>query len=91
MGIGGAALNPEVEQFLSQARFTYLIGYGLTEAAPLLAGGPMGDRTIAIGSTGKPIPGVDIRIVDPDPETGVGEIYAAGPNVMQGYFSYNFV
>jgi len=86
MGIGGAALNPEVEQFLHQARFPYLIGYGLTEAAPLLAGGPMGDRTITISSTGKPIPGVDIRIVDPDPETGVGEIYAAGPNVMQGYY-----
>ncbi|SHO48631.1 AMP-binding protein [Desulfopila aestuarii] len=86
MGIGGAALNPEVEQFLYQARFPYLIGYGLTEAAPLLAGGPMGDRTIAIGSTGKPIPGVDVRIVDPDPETGVGEIHAAGPNVMQGYY-----
>lgn len=86
MGIGGAALNPEVEQFLHEARFPYLIGYGLTESAPLLAGGPMGDPTIAIGSTGKPIPGVDIRIAEPDPVSGIGEIQAAGPNVMQGYF-----
>ena len=86
MGIGGAALNPEVEQFLLNARFPYLIGYGLTESSPLLAGGPMGDSTITVGSTGKPIPGVDIRIVDPDPNSGVGEIYAAGPNVMQGYY-----
>jgi len=86
MGIGGAALNPEVERFLHEARFPYLVGYGLTESSPLLAGGPMGDKTIAIGSTGKPIPGVEIRIVDPDPDTGIGEIHAAGPNVMQGYF-----
>lgn len=86
MGIGGAALNPEVEYFLYEAGFPYLIGYGLTESSPLLAGGPMGDDTIAIGSTGKPIPGVDVKIVDPDPVSGVGEIYAAGPNVMRGYY-----
>ncbi len=86
MGIGGAALNPEVERFLHEAHFPYLVGYGLTESSPLLAGGPMGDETIAIGSTGKPIPGVEIRIIDPDPDTGTGEIYAAGPNVMQGYY-----
>jgi long-chain acyl-CoA synthetase len=87
MGVGGAALNPEVEHFLAEAGFPYLIGYGLTESAPLLAGGPMGDETITIGSTGKPISGVEIKIVDPDPTTGVGEIYAAGPNVMPGYFN----
>ncbi len=87
MGIGGAALNPEVEHFLAEAGFPYLIGYGLTESAPLLAGGPMGDETIAIGSTGKPIAGVEIKIVDPDPVTGVGEIYATGPNVMNGYYN----
>lgn len=87
MGIGGAALNPEVEQFLRNAGFPYLIGYGLTECAPLLAGGPPGDITIAVGSTGKPVPGVQVRIVDPDPRTGVGEIYGRGPNVMQGYYN----
>ena len=86
MGIGGAALNPEVENFLREADFPYLIGYGLTESAPLLAGGPVGDPTIALGSTGKPFPGVKVKIVDPDPESGVGEIYGCGPNVMQGYY-----
>ena len=86
MGIGGASLNPEVEKFLHEAEFPYLIGYGLTEAAPILAGGPVGDTTIAVGSTGKPFIGVQIKIVDPDPETGVGEIYACGPNVMLGYY-----
>jgi long-chain acyl-CoA synthetase len=86
MGIGGAALNPEVENFLSEAKFPYLIGYGLTESAPLLSGGPLGDTTIVTGSAGKPIPGVQVKIVDPDPVSGIGEIVALGPNVMRGYY-----
>lgn len=87
MGIGGAALNPEVEHFLYEASFPYLIGYGLTESSPLLAGGPMGDETIVVGSAGKPVSGVEIKIVDPDPKTGIGEIHAAGANVMAGYYN----
>ncbi len=86
MGIGGAALNPEVENFLREAEFPYIIGYGLTESAPILAGGPVGDKTITVGSTGKPFPGVEVKIVNPDPGSGVGEIYGRGPNVMQGYY-----
>lgn len=86
MGIGGAALNPEVEQFLKEAGFPYLIGYGLTESSPILAGGPVGDLSIVVGSTGKPFPGVEVKIVNPDPESGVGEIYGRGPNVMLGYY-----
>jgi long-chain acyl-CoA synthetase len=87
MGVGGAALNPEVERFLHEARFPYLIGYGMTESAPLIAGGPAGDKTIAVGSTGKPIPGVQVKIVDPDPVTGIGEITVCGANVMRGYYN----
>ncbi|MBW6520111.1 MAG: AMP-binding protein [Desulfoarculaceae bacterium] len=87
MGIGGAALNPEVEQFLHDAGFPYLIGYGLTECAPLLAGGPPGDTSIVVGSTGKPVSGVRVKIVNPDPETGIGEIHGSGPNVMAGYYN----
>jgi len=86
MGIGGAALNPEVEKFLREAEFPYIIGYGLTESSPILAGGPPGDPTIAVGSTGKPFSGVQIKIVDPDPETGIGEIFGCGPNIMKGYY-----
>jgi len=87
MGVGGAAINPEVEKFLSEAKFPYLIGYGMTESAPLIAGGPLGDRTIEIGSTGKPIPGVEVVIASPDPETGIGEITVRGSNVMKGYYN----
>lgn len=86
MAIGGAAINREAEIFLKKSGFPYLIGYGLTESAPLLAGGPWGDETIALGSTGKPIPGVEIKIADPDPRTGIGEIHARGANVMKGYY-----
>ena len=86
MGIGGAALNPEVELFLAEARFPYLIGYGLTEASPLLSGGPAGDPSITVGSAGKPIPGVEVKIVNPNPETGIGEIYGCGANIMMGYY-----
>jgi len=87
MGVGGAALNPEVEQFLHEAKFPYLVGYGMTESAPLIAGGPAGDPTITVGSTGKPIPGVQVKIAAPDPQTGIGEITVCGPNVMRGYYN----
>ena len=87
MGIGGASLNPDVEQFLVEAEFPYLVGYGQTETAPLIAGGPFGDTTIALGSTGKPLPGVEVKIEDVDPETGIGEIKVRGPNVMVGYYN----
>ena len=80
MAIGGAAINREAEMFLKKSGFPYLIGYGLTESAPLLAGGPWGDATIAVGSTGKPIPGVEIKIVDPDPRTAAsGKSSPAAP------------
>jgi long-chain acyl-CoA synthetase len=85
LAIGGAALNIEVERFLAEAQFPYLVGYGLTEAAPLVSAGPYGDRTIALGSAGKPVRDVEVRISKPAPETGLGEILVKGPNVMQGY------
>ncbi len=85
MAIGGAAINFETEQFLREAKFPYLIGYGLTESAPLLAAGPLGDPEIPVGSTGKPIPGVELRVHNPNPQTGIGAIHARGGNIMQGY------
>lgn len=88
VAIGGAAINIEAEQFLKDAGFPYIIGYGLTETAPVLAGGPLHDPTIEVGSTGKPLPGVEIKISRPDPATGIGEIMARGPNVMQGYYNH---
>lgn len=83
-GIGGAKLKPEVEKFLNEARFPYAIGYGLTETSPLLAGSP--PSAPVLESTGPAMYGVTLKINNPNPTTGVGEIWAKGPNVMQGYY-----
>ena len=85
IAIGGAPLNIEVERFLAEAGFPYLVGYGLTEASPIVSAGPYGDPSIALGSAGKPVQGVEVKISKANPETGLGEIMARGANVMQGY------
>jgi long-chain acyl-CoA synthetase len=82
--IGGAPLAPEVELFLIDAKVPYAKGYGMTESSPLLAGvSPQEQRFKAIGPA---IPGVELKIADPDPETGEGEVLAKGPNIMRGYY-----
>jgi long-chain acyl-CoA synthetase len=83
-GIGGAKLDKKVEKFLSEAGFPYAIGYGLTETSPLLAGA--NPKEIKLYSTGPAMTGVQLKINDPDPKTGEGEIWAKGPNVMKGYY-----
>ncbi|TVQ21991.1 MAG: long-chain fatty acid--CoA ligase [Spirochaetaceae bacterium] len=83
-GIGGAALSPEVESFLIEARFPYCIGYGLTETSPLIAGANAANQRPR--STGVPIEGIEVRIDNPDAETGEGEILVRGPIVMKGYY-----
>ena len=101
MSLGGAASSPtlvrEVEEKLGCACYS---GYGLTETAPVLttarmkAGlewdGPV--RYEKLASTGHAIPGVEIRVVDPDgkdvPRDGksIGEIVARSDGVMEGYW-----
>uniref|UniRef100_A0A7C2K382 Long-chain fatty acid--CoA ligase n=1 Tax=candidate division WOR-3 bacterium TaxID=2052148 RepID=A0A7C2K382_UNCW3 len=82
--LGGAPLSLEVEKFLKQINFPYAVGYGLTEASPLVSGSlPTETR---LGSAGKVAPDIEVRIVDPDPRTGVGEIWLRGPNIMKGYY-----
>lgn len=83
-GIGGAKVDPVVEQFMKEAKFPYAIGYGLTETSPLLAGS--GPKITRPGSIGVVMPGVELKIIDPDPDTGVGEVAARGENVMKGYY-----
>jgi len=83
-GIGGAKLDKTVEKFLWEAKFPYAIGYGLTETSPLLAGA--NPKRIKLYSTGPILEGVQVKINNPDPKTGEGEIWAKGPNVMIGYY-----
>ena len=83
-GIGGAKLDPEVEDFLLCAGFPYAIGYGLTETSPLL--GYSMHRWRKVGSFGYPVHNVKLKLHNVNPETGEGEIVAKGPNVMLGYY-----
>ncbi len=83
-GIGGAALDPVVEKFLREAKFPYAIGYGLTESAPLLSGA--NPSVVKYRATGPVMEGVSIKINNPDPETGEGEVWAKGDNIMKGYY-----
>lgn len=77
-------MNSDVETFMKKGGFPYVSGYGLTETAPLLTGELV--KETRLGSCGYAIPEVSLKIVDPDPRTGVGEIWAKGPNVMKGYY-----
>lgn len=81
--IGGAALSDEVEEFLNIAGIPFVLGYGMTEAAPLITF--QSREASKKGSVGWAIPGVNIIIEDPEPETGIGEILATGPGIMKGY------
>jgi long-chain acyl-CoA synthetase len=80
---GGAALPAEVQRAFHDLGFDLTEGYGLTEAAPVLAV-TVPENKLRSGTVGPPIPGVEIRIDNPDAE-GVGEVLAKGPNVMAGY------
>lgn len=87
-GIGGAKLDPTVEAFLKKVRFPYAIGYGLTETAPLICNAS--PFKTAVGSTGIAAYGVQIKLDNVNPETGVGELVVKGDNVMLGYYKdYN--
>lgn len=83
-GIGGAKLDASTERFLREGKFPYAIGYGLTETAPLLAGDSV--KQTRFQSTGRPVKDIEMKIFDPDPESGEGEIWVRGNNVMRGYY-----
>ena len=81
---GGAATPPEVENFLKEGKFPYISGYGLTETSPLLTVNP--PEKVKVGSCGKPVRDVELRIDDINPQSGAGEILARGPMIMKGYY-----
>jgi len=84
MVFGGAATPIEVEKFLTEGGFPYTTGYGLTESSPILTVNPIGK--VRLNSAGVVVPEVELRIDDPDPKTGIGEIVAKGTNIMKGYY-----
>jgi len=80
---GGAALASDLAWRLAGLGWQVAGGFGLTETSPILTVTIPGSRVIH--TAGKPLPGVRLRIADPDPESGQGEIQAQGPNVFAGY------
>ena len=80
--IGGAPLNWKVEVAFRKISLPYAVGYGMTEACPLLAI-ETPDNFVA-GSCGKPIH--EIRIESVDPERVPGEVQSRGPNITMGYY-----
>ena len=82
--MGGAALNPDVEKWFRRFKLPFTVGYGMTEAAPLLAYEDWWD--FAAKSCGKAVDSVEVRIDSEDPYTKVGEIQAKGNSIMTGYY-----
>ena len=82
--MGGAPLNPEVEEWFRRIGLPYTVGYGMTECAPLLGYEDCG-RFVA-RSCGKCVDRCEVRIDSDDPEHVPGEIQARGVNVMSGYY-----
>jgi len=81
---GGAAIDPEVLQGIRDFGINAVQGYGLTECAPICALNP--DKYPKNDAAGYPPPGFDLKIHEPNPETGIGEICATGGNIMLGYY-----
>ncbi len=82
--MGGAPLNPEVEKIFKKINFPYLVGYGMTEACPLLAYEHW--TRFVPGSCGKAVDCATVRIDSEDPEHIAGEIQAKGENITIGYY-----
>jgi len=77
---GSAALQPRLTRIFAAAEMPIMEGYGLTETSPVISVNDMRNGGFRIGTVGKVIDNVEVKIAED------GEILAKGPNVMQGYF-----
>ena len=82
--LGGAALGAEVEDFLTKIRFPFTIGYGMTECGPLMS--YEGFATTRLGSSGKILDIMELKIDSEKPYEVPGEILVKGENLMEGYY-----
>ncbi len=77
---GSAALQPRLARIFAAAEITIMEGYGLTETSPLVAINDMRNNGFKIGTVGKVIDKVEVKIAED------GEILCKGPNIMLGYY-----
>ncbi len=80
---GGAAIDPKVIEDFEAMGLPMIQGYGMSESAPIIAVNQ--DRYSKAASVGKPMPGTEVKIVNPD-EDGVGEVVCKSDSVMLGYY-----
>lgn len=80
---GASAIDPEALAGFKAFGIEAIQGYGMTESSPVICAENIYENKI--GSIGRPLPGIDVEIFEPNDE-GVGELIARGPNVMAGYF-----
>ena len=77
---GSAALHPRLSRIFCASGMMIMEGYGLTETSPVVSVGMHANHLFKIGTVGKPISNVEVKIADD------GEILIKGPNVMKGYY-----
>lgn len=80
---GASAIDPEALAGFKAFGIEAIQGYGMTESSPVICAENIYENRI--GSIGRPLPGIDVKIFEPN-EEGIGELIARGPNVMAGYF-----
>ncbi|KAG7337962.1 long-chain-fatty-acid-CoA ligase [Nitzschia inconspicua] len=95
---GGSSLAGSLEQFYETAGFNVIVGYGLTECAPLLSYRRLDGNLVTAGCCGKPCMDTEVRVVDPEskatafsdrpplPDGEVGVVIGRGPQIMKGYY-----
>ncbi len=82
--IGGSAFNREVETFFKKIGFPHTVGYGMTECGPIICYADW--KNHKLGSCGKAVPRMEVKIDSPDETKITGEILVRGANVMMGYY-----
>lgn len=82
--LGGAAFNPEVEEFFHSIGFPFTVGYGMTECAPIISYAHW--NKAKLNSCGKAALNMEIKVDSDDPQNVPGEVLVKGANVFLGYF-----
>ena len=80
---GGAAIDPKIIEDFEAMGIPMIQGYGMSENGPIIAVNQ--DRYSIASSVGRPMPGTEVKIIEPNDE-GVGEVCCKGPSVMLGYY-----